>query len=279
MNRYFLAKDHIILLFWHLSQDTKINTMKRNICALACLTVALLISSCKQNTEVKTLLGENISIDSTIISDSAMTNKIIPYKSDVDKQMNKVIGYSEKELSAYPPESPLSDLVSDIIQAKAASFLKENKTDSLPLFTLMNIKGFRAPLPKGEIMIRNIFEIMPFENEIVILALNGDSIYSLFNYIAKTNGEGIAGATLVGENKTLKKVLINNKPLDTSKNYLLATSDYLANGGDYFTMITKPLKSENIGTKVREAIIEHIENLNQNKQPVVANVDGRIKIK
>ncbi len=239
---------------------------------------SILLLSCKQNVELKSTSGQLVLVDSTITADSTVANVITPFREEIDKQMSRTIGYSEAELDSYYPESPLSNFVSDIIQERALEYLKATSADTLPMISLMNIKGLRANLPKGEVTVRDIFEVMPFENQIVVLTISGENIKAFFDHISTTNGEGISGAQLVIKDGKVKNVTINHEALDVNKNYYLATSDYLANGGDYFSMITNPIKSQMIGCKIREAIIEHIEELNQNNIKVVSNIDGRIKI-
>ncbi|MCW3786269.1 5'-nucleotidase C-terminal domain-containing protein [Plebeiibacterium sediminum] len=237
-----------------------------------------LMFGCRQNIELKSTSGKLVLVDSSIAADSAVASVISPFREEIDKQMSRIIGFSEAEQDSYYPESPLSNFVSDIIQERALRYLKANNADTLPMISLMNIKGLRANLPEGEVTVRDIFEIMPFENQIVVLTISGTNIKAFFDYISTTNGEGISGAQLVIKNDKVKSVTINGDVLDVNRNYYLATSDYLANGGDYFSMITNPIQSQLIGCKIREAIIEHIEELNQNNLKVVSNIDGRIKI-
>ena len=246
----------------------------RRIVLIGILIVGLL--SCQQALKVKGFSGANITIDSCLTGDSAMTAEILPYKNDLDKKMNRVIGDSRQELLGYKPESPLSNFVSDIIQQRAFDFLKENNADSLKLVTLINVKGLRAPIPKGKVTVRNIFELMPFENEIVILKLPGDSILSLMNFLGVTEGDGLAGASVVFENNKTKKVTIGGEPLMKTENYYLATSDYLANGGDHYSLIMNPVLKQTVGIRVREAIIAYIEALNANSKKIGAAVEGRI---
>ncbi len=242
------------------------------------LLAIILITGCKQKVNIKNISGSLIKVDSTLVADTILANYVDPFREDIDKQMNRVIGYSEKELVAYFPESPLSNFVSDIIQERAHDYLKANNADTLPLITLMNIRGLRASLPQGEIAVRNVFEVMPFENQIVVLTLSGKNIKEFFEHISATNGEGISGARLEIKDKKIKKLTIGDKPLDVNKIYYLATSDYLANGGDYFSMIINPIKREMIGSKIREAIIEYIEGLSDNGDKAVCEIDGRVKI-
>ncbi|WP_430937332.1 5'-nucleotidase C-terminal domain-containing protein [Saccharicrinis sp. 156] len=249
--------------------------MKLNILIAAMLFV-IYCNACKQPYKVKSYSGENVSVDSSFTADSAMDSFIKPYKENIAAKMDRIIGVSEKELQAYKPESALSNFVSDVIQQKANEFLISNNADSLSLLTLMNVKGLRAPIPKGDISVRNIFELMPFENEIVILALSGDSIEAFFDYLGKIRGDGIAGASVRYSGTKTIEVLIDGKPMDRTKNYFLATSDYLANGGDYFGMIMNPIYRVSINCNLRDAIIERIEQKNSTGEMITAEVEGRI---
>ncbi len=257
------------------------NSIKSNIMDLNkyILFIGLLIGlvACQQKEHKVTYQeGSNILIDATTATDSGMMEKVAPYKADIDAKMNTIIGRSKKELLADKPESPLSNFVSDVIQHQAQAYLIQHKMDSIPVVSLMNIKGLRAPIPLGDITIRNIFEVMPFENEIVLLALPGDSILSLFKYLGTSEGDGIAGASVVYDGTKLREVLLDNKAIDPKKNYFLATSDYLANGGDHYHMIMNASFKRKINMKLREAIIEEIQDLSDKDLDVDANVEGRI---
>ncbi len=232
--------------------------------------------ACKQSFKVKSFDGGNITVDSIVGSDSIMQADISPFKSEVDNEMNRVIGFSEMELLSFKPESPLSNLISDILQQRAKKFIIQQEADSLNLMSLMNIKGLRAPIPNGEISVRNIFELMPFENEIVLLTIPGDSIISLFNFLGITDGDGISGASVKYQDNKITHLLIDGKPVDNSKNYFLATSDYLANGGDYYSMILNPINRQYVGIRIREAIIEYIEEQHKSGKKITSSIDNRL---
>ena len=58
----------------------------------------------------------------------------------------------------------------DVYRSKASEKFREN-CGHLPL---MNLGGLRTQVPTGDITVKG-FELMPFENELVILWLRGDS--------------------------------------------------------------------------------------------------------
>ncbi len=50
---------------------------------------------------------------------------------------------------------------------------------------LLNHGGIRAALPKGNITTRTAFEIMPFENSLIVVELKGAQIREMAEYILK----------------------------------------------------------------------------------------------
>jgi 2',3'-cyclic-nucleotide 2'-phosphodiesterase (5'-nucleotidase family) len=50
---------------------------------------------------------------------------------------------------------------------------------------LINIGGIRTTIGKGDILLKNVFEVMPFENEVIIVKMKGADLQGLFDYYAK----------------------------------------------------------------------------------------------
>jgi 2',3'-cyclic-nucleotide 2'-phosphodiesterase (5'-nucleotidase family) len=50
---------------------------------------------------------------------------------------------------------------------------------------LINIGGIRTTIGKGDIILKNVFEVMPFENELIIVKMKGADLQGLFEYYAK----------------------------------------------------------------------------------------------
>lgn len=104
---------------------------------------------------------------------------IAHYKGKVDSIMLRVIGTSETTLTKGRPESPLSNLIADILRESAAPYIGQPAD-----VALMNMGGIRNDLPAGEITYGNIFEIAPFENTLCIVKMKGTDLLELFKNIA-----------------------------------------------------------------------------------------------
>jgi 2',3'-cyclic-nucleotide 2'-phosphodiesterase (5'-nucleotidase family) len=140
------------------------------------------------------------------------------------------------------------------------------------------VKGLRDPLSQGEITTRNIFEFMPFENKLVVVKMDANNLMMLFDHIAKSNGDGLAGASFSITNDKAINVLVNGQPIEDKKTYWVITSDYLADGGDGYSVF----KSSDVhlvsDEKVRELIVAHIENLTKQNLVVDYNETPRITV-
>jgi len=164
----------------------------------------------------------------TLAEDSATLKIIAPYKQQIDAQMQEIIGYSEKELSKehQANETLLGNFVADI------TFERAKKSFDKVDFAFVTYGGLRTSIPEGSIRVSDIFELMPFENELVILELKGSTVKKLFMYLVARRNISISNSKVFIENKALKDVLINGELIDEQKTYYVATSDYLASGGD-----------------------------------------------
>lgn len=226
--------------------------------------------------QVISATSSKIAIDASTqnLADSAYLNYLAPFKQQVDEQMNIVIGKAAQTLRGHAPESLLSNLSADIYRKAATDFM--NKTVDI---AIVNMGGLRTIVPAGDITMRKVFELMPFENELVILYLKGDKIYNLCQYFASMGGEGVSGLRMTISNKKAEEIIINGIPLDMNKTYTLATNDYLAGGNDKMEVLTQHDKRLNTGIKVRTMLLHYIQNETSQGRIIDAQLDGRISIK
>ncbi|OPZ99392.1 MAG: Trifunctional nucleotide phosphoesterase protein YfkN precursor [Bacteroidetes bacterium ADurb.Bin408] len=218
-----------------------------------------------------------VKIDSLAAPEDSLINALVlPYKLSLDSQMNEIIGYSERLIFKSNPEGLLNNLIADIVLNQTNKKNGELKNGIVAHIALLNNGGLRAPLPEGALTTRNIYEIMPFDNEIVILELKGEKVLEMFNFIAACKGLPLAGAVVGIKDDKAGKITINNVPLDLNKNYFITTSDYLANGGDKMSFFSNPVRKISINYLVRDAIIDYIKEQTALKKTIDAKLDNRI---
>lgn len=227
----------------------------------------LVLNGCKTN-EGYTAKSNTIKIDSTLSSLESTETFIQPYKESLDAEMNEVLVYSEKAMIKGTPESELGNFVADLSLKIITEKFPEANID----FCLLNNGGLRTSLPEGAITRGKIFELMPFDNELVMVTLTKEKAKDLIQYIYNIGGQPISGAKL---NFT--------SPIDDVFNQLnfgntvnVVTTDYLANGGDKMVFFLNPIKIENSQLKLRDAIIYHCINEHEKGNKITSALDGRI---
>jgi 2',3'-cyclic-nucleotide 2'-phosphodiesterase (5'-nucleotidase family) len=161
-----------------------------------------------------------------------MENYLYYLKQEKDKVMNITIGSSKEAMSSYPPESPLSDLLVNMLFEWGNEYLLSKKMQKADL-ALLNFGGIRAALPQGRITIGDIYEIIPFDNTVTFVFVKGSELLKMFNtFNVKT--APLANVETVYEANRLISYTIGGAPLDLSKTYTLVTINFLATGGDGF---------------------------------------------
>lgn len=232
----------------------------------------VVLASCKQYVPAQYNYKGSSKVDSTTTASSRIDSIIQPYKIALDKEMNVVIGYADTMLTKKQPESDLGNWMCDVMLKKSKDYYKADID-----FTFLNHGGIRLPsLAKGDITYGKMIELMPFENRIVIMQVKGSTLDSLFNHMAAKGGWHVSmGTSYRIDNGKAIEVIINNKPLDLNKTYVLAVSDYLAQGGDNCTML-KGIPYTDTRKTLREALIEGLREATARGEHVRSIMEGRV---
>lgn len=200
-------------------------------------------------------LQKNITIGQDIADKKELLAVISPYKTQLEASMNKKIAYTPIELNKDGDNSNLGEVLTDFTLDTAKDWGRKNGIDRVDA-GILNIGGIRTIIAQGDILVRHIFEVMPFENELVIVKMKGEDMQGIFDYYEKTQRNNpVSGLNIEVKNGKLTKALIGGETPQAGKDYYIATSDYLANGGDamYFFGKGEVIKT---GLTLRELFIE-----------------------
>ena len=198
--------------------------------------------------------------------DSTVLAIINPYQNGIESQMSEVLCVSEMEMKKGRPESLLGNFVTDLCLNYADAHV-----------CVMNTGGLRSTLPKGNVTRGDIYTLMPFENELVVLELDIESFKGLVDYITKRGGEPFSGMKLKASSKgyDIEEVFRMQENFDFNKGdkIRVITSDYLANGGDKMWFF-KDKEQIKVGVKLRDAIIDHCSK----SDTISSELDNRLTI-
>jgi 2',3'-cyclic-nucleotide 2'-phosphodiesterase (5'-nucleotidase family) len=211
-------------------------------------------------------------IESKGEKDSKISAMISPYKDSLEKTMNNVVVVNEKAISKGQPESELGNLLADVLLQQANNCCNKQVDVSI-----LNNGGIRIPqLAAGKVTLGKIYEIMPFDNRLVLMDLSGKELKELFNAIAAAGGWPMSGARFTIANKKATEIFVGGVPLNENKTYTIGLSDYLTEGGDNLSMLKgKPITDS--GKNIREAFIDAFTAINKKGKKLTSSLDERIK--
>jgi len=154
---------------------------------------------------------------------------------------------------------------------------------------IQNGGGIRASIPAGPITLGDVYTVLPFDNTLAGIELTGAQLlaaleHGVSNWPAEWGGfPQVSGLTFTfNPNKPVGQrivsVTVNGEPLDPNKVYRVATNDFMAAGGDSYTMMVgAPFfhgSERGDGYFLRDVVAAYLE-----ENPVVApQVEGRIII-
>lgn len=213
-----------------------------------------------QNTEIK---GKNISVSDTLAPDLSIDEFVAPYKKHIDEDLSKVLSHSPitMDKSKGKWETTIGNLFAEATVEIVNPVFQKRYQKNIDA-CMLNHGGIRSVISEGDVTTRAAFEVMPFENEAVVLELKGEQIIELANYmLANKKPHPLAGIFIHIDAKTqqLKNVYINGKIVSPEKTYLIVTNDYLAQGGDSMVFFTKAVHTYTIDYKLRNVLIEYFK--------------------
>lgn len=202
------------------------------------------------------------------IADNTISNLLDEYRPRYDKEMGEKIAEVAHAISFGKPESPLGNLVADALRFRAA-----RETRSFVNLALIGESSFRLNLDKGALTRGEVMEFMPYDNSLVLLKLKGESVYSLSQEIAGRGGVPVSGLRFRLEGKTARDVLVNSGIIDHNQHYWLATSSWIADGGEDFKALAEHVERVELPLTIREVYLDYFSN----QRMINPEIDGRIR--
>ena len=145
--------------------------------------------------------------------------------------------------------------------------------------SFQNGGGMRSDIPAGPVTLRHIFSVMPFDNWLVKLRMTGAQVRS-----ALDRGVGMGRLVQIGgmtaefrrgkpRGARLAAATAGGAPLDDAKTYVVATIDFLTEGGDGYEEFAQAASQEPTGTLARDVLRACAEK----QKSIAPPVAGRLK--
>lgn len=239
---------------------------------VACVVAITMYHNKKQVSHPEIIDIQLLDVDGSLHHD-AMDSLIAPYKTAKEESMNVVIGEAVETMEVGMPEGKLTNLVADVLLTEGRKYIADVD------MAVTNIGGIRRPLFAGPITIGDVFEILPFDNSLLVLEYRGADILALADAIAKKGGESVAGITLIiSEGKALN-VKVGGEEVDTTRVYKVVSTDYLSWGNDQLEPLANYIKSTPLNMMMRDAMFDYVTCATIKGEKISAKLDNRIIIK
>jgi 5'-nucleotidase/UDP-sugar diphosphatase len=168
------------------------------------------------------------------------------YQQKVDAVLGARIGEAEVDLdgeNVRRQETNLGNFVADIL-------LRASKADAV----IINGGAIRTSIKKGEVRVKDVYSVLPFSNYLVGIRLTGKQIVEALEHgvAGIEDGEGwfpqVAGLSFKyspsgAKGARIREILIAGQPVEPRKEYVIATNDFLAMGGDGYKAFADAVKS------------------------------------
>ena len=206
---------------------------------------------------------------------TAMNTWLDGYRHGVDSIMNNPVGTSARYMKN--SSAAIQNWVSDA----AMEILKELSGIKNIDCTIMNKGGIRCDMPQGTVTEGDIGSMFPFDNRFVVLEMPGNELIESIKLMCGRGGDAVSKELRATYNSKgeMTGATVKGKKIDPKKTYIVATIDYLANGGDYMTPMTRCNRLFVDTQKYGNHMLDYVKRLQTNGKKIDAKDEVRIKQK
>lgn len=219
-------------------------------------------------------------VDSAVPNDESVDKMLEAYSPKV-RALDEVVGKLKGDLrKGGVGAGSLGNFVTNGIRAEAS-----RKLGKPIVLAITNAGGLRkSVITEGDLRLREIFELLPFENALVAFDLTGAQVLDLLRVVV-LRGDAQSGARVKYKLNSEKKpeldtarLLIGGleKEIDPTAIYTVISTDYLLNvtGGDY-AVLKQARNVRPVGLTMRDAMTQFVKAETAAGREIKASLDGR----
>jgi 2',3'-cyclic-nucleotide 2'-phosphodiesterase (5'-nucleotidase family) len=221
----------------------------------------LFLASCKEEVAVLKIQGKRIEVNDSLEAQRSISEFIEPYKKHVDSSLNAVLCYAPETYSKSDGElnTAIGNMMAEAVFEQGNPIFKSRSGKEID-FVLLNYGGIRSVIPKGHVTSRTAYEVMPFENEVVVAGLKGTVVNDLIKYLQKAKRAHPISSQLqikLSPSYELLEATIHKEPIQKDRTYYVATNDYLFHGGDRMTFFENNNFHMDLDYKIRNVLLDY----------------------
>ena len=211
---------------------------------------------------VTALDARNVPVDGSAGEDAGIAAHVARYAEAAGPVANRAVGSitDSGERGEDCGDRPADGLIADAYQAQASAAMNEPVD-----LALVNSGGVRTDLSgaaDGVLTFGELAAMAPFGNSVLVLEMTGAEIEAVLEqqFCAENGVIGVCDSILIpsaslayrvdltrplGQN--VVDIMLDGEPIDPAATYRLATNNFLAGGGDGFTLFTQARTIANTG--------------------------------
>lgn len=223
------------------------------------------------------LEAQVVPVGEGIAEDAEVAKVIEPMAAELRASFGQVIAEAPRGLfrGRGGEENFLGYWVADLMRARAAQV-----TGRKVPFAITNSGGLRQNIKAGPVKVGDIYEVMPFENELVVADYTGAEILDIIRTgVQRRLGEPCSGikAVLSGtvEAPVLTITWADGSAIDPEATYAVATTDYLLASGDSISSLKKGRNAFTTGLPLRQLLLDAAVQAGRVKRPIIPPAGDR----
>lgn len=222
--------------------------------------IVIVLNACKHETHLYKIEGKQIPISDSIEPNAEIEAFIKPYREHVAKDLDSVISYAVDTYSKTDGllNTAIGNLMADAVFEESNPIFKSRTGHDID-FVLLNHGGIRSVISKGKVTTKTAYDVMPFENSVVVVELKGPQVQELIYFLAISKAaHPISGLKLVlDKDYKVKSATIKGESIDINKTYFVATNDYLYEGGNNMDFFKTNESLYILDYKIRNILIDY----------------------
>ncbi len=198
-----------------------------------------------------------------------LVNKATRQVKDVKKQV--IAEFTNDYQREYSHECPIGNLIADSLRHETGAEI-----------ALQNSGGIQSDIDSGEFTFGDLFNVLPFDNQVVQMQISGSDILEILTQsaskrrgILQVSGLSYSFANRGQDDYEVKEVLVGSEPIVATKTYLVGTNSFLGDGGDNFLAFRNG-RNLQYGRQQRDVVRDYLQMIGRNG-PIDLKTEGRIK--
>jgi len=218
------------------------------------LLLLLLFNSCQRKVIPVYFQGSPFAVKQQEGNTPAIDTLFAPYRAQLDSAMQITVGLLGEKMEKKGKNGSLGFFIAD-----ALLHIAQQQTPERIDGCVINAGGIRLPeLPAGIIKTGKVYELLPFDNELVVLSMSGKELLVFFQHVLRSGGWPVSNISIDYSDSLLVNIRVGEKQLEENNQYRLLMHDYIANGGDRCSMLST-LPRSSLQLLLRDALIRYLK--------------------